>query len=108
MNARAIKQVFVVTALLTTAIGTHVAFSMGPRPPVVGSPAAEFSLPDLNGQRQSLSQYRGNIVLLNFWATWCKPCIREMQAMQAGYDKLRHEGFVVMAINELEEEEKVR
>ena len=108
MNARAIKHVCIVIALLTTASGAHVAFSMGPRPPVVGSPAAEFSLTDLNGQRQSLSQYRGNIVLLNFWATWCKPCIREMPAMQAGYDKLRHEGFVVMAINELEDEEKVR
>lgn len=81
---------------------------MGERPPVEGMPAAEFTLTDLNGQTKSLSDYRGKIVLLNFWATWCKPCTTEMPAMQTTYDRLRDKGFVVLAVNELEDDEKVR
>ncbi len=85
-----------------------MAWSMGERVPVAGMPAAEFTLTDLEGRPQSLSQYRGKIVLLNFWATWCKPCTTEMPAMQATYDRLRDKGFVVLAVNELEDDAKVR
>lgn len=84
------------------------AWSMGERLPVVGSMAADFSLPDLNGQTQQLNQFRGKIVLLNFWATWCKPCTTEMPAMQASYDTLRDKGLIVLAVNELEDDAKVR
>lgn len=90
------------------ALASGVAWSMGSRVPVIGTPAEDFQLVDLNGKTQSLSDYRGNIVLLNFWATWCKPCTTEMPAMQATYDKLRDKGFVVLAVNELEDEVKVR
>jgi peroxiredoxin len=83
-------------------------WSMGSRVPVVGTPAEDFQLMDLSGKAQSLSQYRGKIVLLNFWATWCKPCTTEMPAMQACYDKLHDKGFVVLAVNELEDDAKVR
>jgi len=80
---------------------------MAGRPPLVGSPAPEIVLKDLQGQEVRLSDLRGKIVLLNFWATWCKPCKEEMPAMQASYDKLRNQGFVVLAVNELEDVEKV-
>jgi peroxiredoxin len=80
---------------------------MAGRPPLVGSPAPEIVLPDLQGKDVRLSDFRRKIVLLNFWATWCKPCKEEMPAMQASYDKLRDEGFVVLAVNELEDTEKV-
>jgi len=83
-------------------------FGMGARPPLVGSPAPDFQLNDLHGQAQSLQQYRGKIVLLNFWATWCKPCTKEMPAMQAAFDELRDQGLVVLAINELEDVQRVR
>ncbi|BFU95336.1 MAG: Thiol-disulfide oxidoreductase [Nitrospira sp.] len=83
-------------------------WSMGSRVPVVGSPAEDFQLVDLTGSTHSLGQYRGKVVLLNFWATWCKPCTTEMPAMQASYDKLRDKGFVVLAVNELEDDAKVR
>lgn len=83
-------------------------WSMGSRVPTIGTPAEDFHLSDLDGKPQSLSQYRGKVVLVNFWATWCKPCTTEMPAMQAMYDKLREKGFVVLAINELEDEAKVR
>ena len=84
------------------------AWSMGSRVPTVGTQAEDFRLTDLDGKSQSLSQYRGKIVLVNFWATWCKPCTTEMPAMQAMYDKLRDKGFVVLAVNELEDDAKVR
>lgn len=83
-------------------------FSMGSRVPAVGTAAEDFRLADLDGKQQSLSQYRGKVVLVNFWATWCKPCTTEMPAMQTAYDQLRDKGFVVLAINELEDEPKVR
>src|SRR2546428_13462054 len=93
-------------ALLLPSVTDRVAWSMGERVPVVGTTAADFTLTDLDGQTQSLRQYRGKIVLGNFWATWCKPCTTEMPAMQACYDKLRDQGFVVLAVNEWEVEAK--
>jgi peroxiredoxin len=83
-------------------------WGMGSRVPAVGTAAEDFHLVDLEGKSQSLSQYRGKVVLVNFWATWCKPCTTEMPAMQATYDKLRDKRFVVLAINELEDDAKVR
>jgi peroxiredoxin len=102
------KAVGVLTLILVLFGHTDsLVWSMGTKPPAVGMPAADFSLSDLNGRIQSLSQYRGKVVLVNFWATWCKPCTTEMPAMQASYDKLRDKGFVVLAINELEDTPKV-
>jgi peroxiredoxin len=104
-------KVSIITAVLVAALlgpWTFNGWSMGSRVPVVGTPAEDFQLVDLNGKIQSLSEYRGKIVLLNFWATWCKPCTTEMPAMQTTYDKLREKGFVVLAVNELEDDAKVQ
>jgi peroxiredoxin len=98
---------FVLLAALA-ALPAFDSWSMGSRVPTVGMQAEDFHLPDLAGKEQSLSQYRGKIVLMNFWATWCKPCTTEMPAMQTTYDKLRDKGFVVLAINELEDDARVR
>lgn len=101
--------VMVVTGLaFASNQAADVAWGMSGRPPIVGTPAADFSLTDLEGRIHSLSQYRGKVVLVNFWATWCKPCTTEMPAMQATYDRLRDKGFVVLAVNELEDEARVR
>ena len=110
MRSRRTNTVFVVIALLVTLVGLPASdgWSMGSRVPTVGMQAEDFSLIDLVGKSQSLSQYRGKIVLVNFWATWCKPCTTEMPAMQKIYDKLRDKGFVVLAVNELEDDAKVR
>ena len=83
-------------------------WGMASRPPLVGSPAPEFQLENLSGATQSLEHYRGKVVLLNFWATWCQPCIKEMPAMQTVHETLQNQGFVVLAINELEDIKKVR
>jgi len=109
MGGNLIRTVVGIGTLVLILLGQtdNVAWGMGARPPMVGSPATDFSLTDLDGRVQSLSQYRGKIVLVNFWATWCKPCTTEMPAMQAAYDKLRDKGFVVLAVNELEDVQKV-
>ena len=100
------RKLIVTALLLSTLAGS--ALAMGARPPAAGMPAAGFSLTDLHGKAHSLEQYKGKIVLVNFWATWCKPCTSEMPAMQTVYDQLRDKDFVVLAVNELEDEAKVR
>jgi peroxiredoxin len=92
----------------TLVVSSGLVWAMGSRVPAVGTSAEDFRLVDLEGKQQNLSQYRGKVVLVNFWATWCKPCTTEMPAMQTTYDHLRDKGFVVLAINELEDEAKVR
>jgi len=110
MNLRRINTVPVMIVLLIAIAGWSVSnvWGMGSRVPAVGMEAEDFQLTDLDGKPNSLSQYRGKIVLLNFWATWCKPCTTEMPAMQASFDRFRDQGFVVLAINELEDDAKVR
>ena len=110
MRTTGIRTVLV-GAMMATALLAFPVFdgwSMGSRVPVVGAQADDFQLLDLSGTTHNLSQYRGKVVLVNFWATWCKPCTTEMPAMQATYEKLREKGFVVLAVNELEDDAKVR
>ncbi|MBH0201764.1 MAG: TlpA family protein disulfide reductase [Nitrospira sp.] len=111
MGAKSTKNRVVTAALavcLTFLVSGGLVWGMGSRVPAVGTTAEDFRLVDLDGKPQSLSQYRGKVVLVNFWATWCKPCTTEMPAMQVTFDKLREKGFVVLAVNELEDEPKVR
>ena len=110
MKLRSIRSVHVALVLFIAWVGVPAfdGWGMGSRVPAVGMQVDDFQITDLKGNQQSLSQYRGKIVLLNFWATWCKPCTTEMPAMQATYDKLRDKGFVVLAVNELEDDTKVR
>jgi thiol-disulfide isomerase/thioredoxin len=70
-------------------------------------PAPDFTLPDMDGQSHSLGDYRGKVVMLNFWATWCPPCRHEMPSMESIYQDLGESGFVVLAVNEFEEPDHV-
>jgi peroxiredoxin len=110
MRSRRTNTLFVGCVLLAalTVLPAFDGWSMGSRVPKVDMQAEDFRLTDLEGKSQSLSQYHRKIVLVNFWATWCKPCRTEMPAMQKIYDKLRDKGFVVLAVNELEDDAKVR
>ena len=65
-----------------------------------GMSAPDFTLPDLQGQKLTLADLRGEIVFLNFWATWCPPCRREMPSMEGLYRKFRERGFEMLAVSE--------
>lgn len=62
-----------------------------------GQPA-DFALPDLSGKTVRLSDYRGKVVLLNFWATWCGYCVREMPWFIEYADQFRSRGFEVIGV----------
>jgi peroxiredoxin len=70
-------------------------------------PAPELALPDMDGALHRLSDYRGKVVLVNFWATWCPPCREEMPAMQRAWEAVRDEGIVVLAVNVGESEDEI-
>jgi thiol-disulfide isomerase/thioredoxin len=70
-------------------------------------PAPGFTLEDMDGEPHSLADYRGQVVLINFWATWCPPCRKEMPSLEALYQELKGEGFTVLALNQWESEELV-
>lgn len=72
-----------------------------------GKPAPDFTLKTLNGEDASLSDYKGKIVLINFWATWCKYCDEEMPDLEKLYNENKDD-LVVLAVDVGEEEEKVR
>jgi peroxiredoxin len=67
-----------------------------------GGRAADFRLSDVNGNPISLSGYRGNLVFLNFWATWCAPCRQEMPSMERLYKEFGGQGLAMLAVNEKE------
>ena len=67
-------------------------------PVAVNFAAPELSLENLTGSTEALTDYRGSVVLVNNWATWCPPCKAEMPTLAAYYNEHRSEGFTIIAI----------
>lgn len=65
----------------------------------VGQPAPEFTLPLVGGGEVRLSDLRGKVVMINFWATWCPPCKAEMPSMERLYARFKKSGFEILAVN---------
>ncbi|MFN8401551.1 MAG: TlpA disulfide reductase family protein [Anaerolineales bacterium] len=82
----------------TVSAGSSIDFSTVPAK--VDFPAPDLSFIDLGTDPVSLSDYRGSVVLVNLWATWCPPCREEMPTLQAFYEKYKSEGFVLLAIDQ--------
>jgi peroxiredoxin len=75
--------------------------------PLRGHPAPDFTLQTLEGESLTLSDLRGQAVVLNFWATWCPPCQAEMPELQAAYDEYGDKGLVVLGVNQAEDKATV-
>lgn len=70
--------------------------------------APDFTLKDLKGTQVTLKNFKGRVVFLNFWATWCPPCRREMPSMERLYKQLKDRDFTMLAVDMQESEKRVR
>lgn len=91
-------------AVLAAAAGGYIQHRFGPpaaettHSAMIGQPLPAISLPDLDGKLHALDDYRGRRMLLNFWASWCAPCLEEMPALAAAQEKFGEHALIVIGI----------
>ena len=83
---------------LQPSAGTDRSTSSTPAP-ITGAPAPDFTIQNTSGKPVTLSSFKGQPVLINFWATWCVPCRVEMPAIEAMVQKYKGDGFVALAVD---------
>ncbi len=96
MRKKLIKTFLLLIFLITIIIG--VGFSQKQKVDE-NSKAIDFSLPDLQGRKHSLSSFKGNVVLLNFWATWCPPCRYEVPLLDKIQKEYKDKKFKIIAVS---------
>jgi len=92
---------------LPAALNTKINDTCG-KDPGVGTAAKPFNLKTPEGKDISLASFRGKVVLLNFWGTWCKPCLKELPEFDRLYRRYRKNGLVVIAVATDTEPDKVK
>lgn len=86
--------------IVAIAVGGYFFYQSRKAPPVdVGAQAPEFSYPTLGGGTKSLGDYRGKVVLVNVWATWCNPCREEMPSIERLYQMMKGQPFEILAVS---------
>lgn len=96
------KWVQVIIILAVVVVGGYTVFSNSledTKVPRIGDEAPDFTLRGLDGQQHSLVEYRGRAVLINFWGSYCPPCVREMPAIQKIHDEYKNRPFEVLGVN---------
>jgi len=108
--SRGSRSAALVLGALVALVGIGLLLSGDPVPSRLerGASAPDFELRDLEGREVKLADLRGRVVLVNFWATWCKPCEDEMPAMERLYRSLEPEGFELLAVSVDEGQSEVR
>ena len=107
--------IFIAMAIVTAAIASNQAQTItGTEKPLdcvepmkIDYPAPSIQLMDIAGSTVSLANHKGDVILLNTWATWCPPCRREMPDLEAFFRKHADEGFILLGVNVGEEKETV-
>lgn len=100
IQSRTISRSFLATLLLSLAVIVSAA--------APDSPAPDFTLKSASGENLRLSELRGEVVLINFWASWCGPCRQEMPLLSELHDKYSDMGFTVLGVNVEEDSGQAR
>ena len=100
------RNLLLIGVIVVVGAAVYLVSSSSSRPPsemvksvVVGDVAPDFQLEDTKGKKVTLSELKGKIVMVNFWATWCPPCIEEMPSMERLHEVMGGDDFVMLAIN---------
>ena len=72
------------------------------------APPASYDLMDMDGNSVKLSDFQGKIVFINFWTTWCPDCVYEMPDVEKLYKKIKHNDFIILAVDLKESKKKVK
>ena len=97
---------FIYERLGNTELAEAYGRKFDPRYELLGMPVPDFSATDLDGNPISLQEYRGKVVLLDFWVFWSPPCVVEMPDIKQIYDTYKDEGFDIIGVN-LDDEEVI-
>lgn len=94
--------VFIVATRVSTTTGIGTTTLQPTKPAAASSalPAPAFALPTVDGTMVALQDAKGQVVLINIWATWCPPCQAEMPVIEAAFEQYREQGFTVLAVNQ--------
>ncbi|HKU17040.1 MAG TPA: TlpA disulfide reductase family protein [Steroidobacteraceae bacterium] len=85
--------------VLAAALAWLMLLPSGAAADIVGKPAPDFALRSMKGPSMRLSEHLGEVVVINFWATWCGPCRQEMPLLDALYGKYRQAGLTLLSVN---------
>jgi thiol-disulfide isomerase/thioredoxin len=103
-----VRTLLIIAGVVIVTVLALVYYTGGPQRPgagltpamLAGAPASSFDVQRIDGSTDSLQNYRGKLVLVNLWATWCPPCREEMPALDKLYRQYRSRGFVVLGIDQ--------
>jgi len=109
------RRLFVAAGVLAPALAVLALLAYGftrePRyieSPIIGRPAPGFALTLFDGQAVALNEFRGKVVFVNFWASWCPPCRAEAPMLEATWRRLQEQGVVFLGVNTQDEEPRAR